>query len=198
MRRPRKGKGHYDRWCHVRVVAAGPKPYAYHSGKTVGERMGLAPATKKPKLKAIRGYSPANVYQAAALQSSFASLPWGKAAGQSIKAADMHKALEENAVIEFDDVDLEEGEELNGTAKDAWATIVEQDRPEITRLWQGILNCQLHLEKEVALPLLLTKLAMGGNPFDPEPLEEMLERWTGHRPGSRMVDIRALAQWFKQ
>ena len=51
--------------------------------------------------------------------------------------------------------------------------------------------------REVPTPLLLTKLAMTGNPFDPEPLEDLLSRWTGHRPGSRTVDITALGQWFR-
>ena len=197
VRLPSKGEPHYDKWCHLRVVVAGPKPYAYRSGKTVGERLGLSAPTKKPKLKVIRGFTPRAVYQAAALQSSFASLPWGKAAGQSIKAHDMHKALEENAVIEFDDDDLD-GAEVVGDGAAEWLEVLEQDKPEITRLWSGIRSCGLHLEKETPLPLLLTKLAMGGNAFDPEALESMLERWTGHRPGSRTVDLQALGAWFKQ
>ena len=197
VRQPQSGEAHYDRWCHLRVDVAGPKPYAYRSGKTVGERMGLSAPTRKPKLKVIKGYSPKQVYQAAALQSSFASLPWGKAAGQSIKAHDMHKALEENAVIEFDDDGLD-GAEVVTDGRAAWLETLEQDKPEITRLWTGIRQAGLHLEKETPLPLLLTKLAMGGNAFDPAALEWMLERWIGHRPGGRTVDVAALGRWFQQ
>ena len=196
VRQPQRGEPHYDRWCHLRVVVAGPKPYAYRSGKTVGERMGMSAPTKKPKLRAIKGYSPKQVYQAAALQSSFASLPWGKAAGQSIKAADMHKALEQDGIIEFDDDDLDDAEVTDGAAE--WLEVLEQDKPEISRLWGGIRKSGLHLEKEAPLAMLLTRLAMAGAAFDPEALEKMLERWTGHRPGARTVDIAALGAWFRQ
>ena len=110
----------------------------------------------------------------------------------------MHKALEENAVIEFDDDDLDGAEAVTDGAAE-WLETLDQDKPEITRLWSGIRSgCALHLEKEVpCCRCFLTKLAMGGNAFDPEALERMLERWTGHRPGSRTVDIAALGQWFK-
>ena len=47
------------------------------------------------------------------------------------------------------------------------------------------------------LAMLLTRLAMAGTAFDPEALEKMLERWTGHRPGARTVDIAARGRWFQ-
>ena len=194
VRLPQQGKAHYDKWCHIRVVVAGERPFAWHAGKTMGETLGLSPASKKPKLKVVRGYSPAEVYAAAALQSSFQSLKWGKEAGQAIVAKDMHAALGSDAVIAFDDD--EELDTDSATTTD-WQAILEADRPEVSRLWAGVQATGLHLEREVPTPLLLTKLAMTGNPFDPEPLEALLSRWTGHRPGSRTVDITALGQWFQ-
>ena len=91
----RKGQERFDKWCHLRVRRLGPRPFAHGSGKTVGERFGMSPSTKKPKWSSLRNFGPKQVYAAAARQSSFASLPWGKDAGTSVTAADMREALDQ-------------------------------------------------------------------------------------------------------
>ena len=47
------------------------------------------------------------------------------------------------------------------------------------------------------LPLLITKLSMGGNTFIPSELEGLLSRWTSRRSGSNApVSIEELRAWF--
>ena len=191
-----KGAGHYERWCHLRVRRLGPRPFAHGSGKTVGERFGMSPSTRKPRWGTLKTFGPQQVYAAAARQSSFASLPWGKSAGTNVTAADMRGALDSGDVIEFETDDALEQDVDEATVTN-WKAIMEADKPEVQRLWTGITAVGMHLEREVPLPLLLTRLGMAGHTFDPEPLEDLLSRWTGHRPGSRTVDIAALGQWFQ-
>ena len=49
---------------HLRIEAVGPKSLR---GKTVGEQYGSGVARTKPKRKIVRGITPANIQQAAAL-----------------------------------------------------------------------------------------------------------------------------------
>ena len=71
------------------------------------ERYGITQGQVKPRRKVLKGITPANIYQAAALQFSFAALPQGQAVGQHVMAKDMRAALNDIDVIDFDTEELE-------------------------------------------------------------------------------------------
>ena len=194
MRLPQQGKAHYDQWCHIRVVVAGERPFAWLYSKTMAETLGLAPASKKPKLRVVKGYSPREVYQAASLQSSFQSLKWGREAGQAIKAADMHAALGADTVIEFDD-----DEELDTDTSDSATELrarLDATQGDVKRLWGALRGLGLHLEKELPLQTVLARLSLIGEDFDTKQLEATLDLWIGRQPGARMLNIQSLGGLF--
>ena len=187
----------YPAWCHVRVYRIAPRPYAWESGKSLTEKYGVGPATRKPKLQRVRGVSPKHIFQAAALQSSFAELPYQGGEAVSIKASDMREALEQGGIIELEDADLEADDLENTAEAEAYQEQLQLDQTEITRLWSGVIALGLQAERSVPLPLLLTKMAMNGSPFAPSDLEGLLSRWTSRRSGSSApVPIDELRGWF--
>ena len=196
----RKGQERYDKWCHLKVRRLGPRPFAYDSGKTVGEKYGLSPSTKKPKWSTLNNFGPKQVYAAAARQSSFASLPWGKDAGTSVTAADMREALDSGGTIEFevdDDLEVDDPQGIVAAEQSAYQEQLQLDQTEVTRLWHGVISLGLQTERTIPLALLLTKLSMGGNVFVPSELEDLLSRWTSRRSGTNApVSLEELRAWF--
>ena len=188
----------YPAWCHVRVYRIAPKPYAWESGKSLTEKYGVGPATRKPKLQRVRGVSPKHIFQSAALQSSFAELPYQGGEAVSIKASDMRSALEQGGIIELEDDTEQDGDDLENTAEaEAYQEQLRLDRDEVTRLWSGVIALGLQAERSMPLPLLLTKLGISGNVFVPSELEGLLSRWTSRRSGSNApVSIEELRGWF--
>ena len=123
--------------------AVGASSFAYNSGKTVGEKYGLSPSTKKPRWSTLRSFRPRQVYAAAARQSSFASLPWGKDAGTSVTAADVREALDSGGTIEFevdDDLEVDDPQGIMAAEQSAYQEQLQLDQTEITRLWSGIIH----------------------------------------------------------
>ncbi len=192
-RYPQMGQGqkHYPEWCHLRIEAVGPHPLR---GKTVGEAYGIGVNRTRAKRKTVRGITPANIYEAAALQFSFAALPQGKAAGQHIMAKDMRSALNEIDVIDFDTEDVD-GAESNAAASQDWQATIDADKKIIAEFYKALRYASVEITGKRGLPFLLTRVALAGFNIDEAAIAETLSRWVDYRPGGT-VDLDTLATYF--
>ncbi len=192
-RYPQMGQGqkHYPEWCHLRIEAVGPHPLR---GKTVGEAYGIGVNRTRAKRKIVRGITPANIYEAAALQFSFAALPQGKAAGQHIMAKDMRSALNEIDVIDFDTEDVD-GAESNTAASQDWQATIDADKKIIAEFYKALRYASMEITGKRGLPFLLTRVALAGFNIDEAVIAETLSRWVDYRPGGT-VDLDTLATYF--
>ena len=191
-RYPQMGNGHkhYPEWCHLRIEAVGPRPLR---GKTVGESFGIGANRAKPKRKVLRGITPANIYQAAALQFSFAALPKGKAAGQHVMAKDMRAALNEMDVIDFDTEDVEE--EPDFQPQEEFNEVLEQDRLLLGALWGGLRKMGLATEPLLRMEYMMFNLKSLGFDYSQSQVEKTLGRWTNYRAGHD-VEFKRIAKLF--
>ena len=198
------GVGHYPSWCHLRVEAVGPRPM---EGQTIGERYGIKKGRKRAGRKKVNGFSPKHIYHAAALQSSFAVLPRGKASGQHVMAGDMRDAMASANVLEFDRVEEEYLDEPTEDTKIAWAELIERDKQLLTELWAGMRRSGVAGQKEVSMKYLMFQLALRGGELDEEnkptgleldqdEVEDMLQRWIQYQPSKGNVDVHAIQAQF--
>ena len=189
------GHKHYPEWCHLRIEAVGPKPLR---GKTVGESFGIGVNRTKPKRKVLRGITPANIYQAAALQYSFAGLPKGKAVGQNVMAKDMRYALNEMDVIDFDAEDAADMEEAEDSpAREEFNEAMEQDRLLLVALWGGLRQASIANDGLVQMDYMMFNLKALGFDYSQSEVEKTLARWTNYRTGHD-VDLSRVAKLFSQ
>ena len=177
-----QGVGHYPGWCHLRMEAVGPRPL---EGQTVGERFGITKGKSKAKRRLIRGITPANIYQAAALQSSFAGLPKGKSVGTHVMAGDVREALDNADVIEFDRI--EEGAEEapdDAQAKADFSELKKHDEAVLTAIWDGFDKAGIASQPRFSMNYAMFQLGMRGFEFTQGEVEETLQRWVNYKPGS--------------
>ena len=194
-RYPQMGTGqqHYPSWCHVRVDAVGPKPI---EGKTIGEQYGIGASRTRPKRKRVKGITPANVYQAAALQFSFASLPKGKSVGQHVMAKDMREALNELDVIDFDAEDDEDQPGEGGPTQEELQETRERDASLMGKLWLVMRQTRLAAETSLQPTYLMFHAGGAGWTLSQEETEALLARWTNHRPG-REIKVDKIKELFE-
>ena len=196
---PQMGDGakHYPSWCHLRVEAVGPRPL---EGQTVGERFGIKKSGVRAKRKVVKGLTPKHIYQAAALQSSFASLPRGKSSGQHVMAGDMRDAMQSADVLEFDRV--EEEDIMETTDNTDWQAVIDRDKVLLTNLWNGMLRAGLAAEKELSIEYLMFQLRLRRQTDDTiiiaeqAEIEDVLRRWIQYRPNFP-IQVGKIQSWFK-
>ena len=194
----RRGE-HYPMWCASIWRRYGPYPAA--GGLTVEEKLLGSRRSNKSKVKKYtRRPPPQEIYEAAALQSSFAPLPKGKAVGTHVGAKDVREALRGDSgvttLILDDPVEVEEeqDDDTQGISAEERASARDADEKAITDLYIGLRNLGLHQEKRLPLATLKTRL----NLHDGDAVEDLLERWVGRRPGQRYVDTTMITKLFGQ
>ncbi len=162
----------------------------------MGEQFGIGVARTKPKRKVVRGITPANIYEAAALQFSFAALLHGKAAGKNVMAKDMREALNDVDVIDFDTEDIDEPEVDNDTpAYEVFQETMEQEKMLLGSLWARLQSNEAMVRKgHLQMDYMIFQLQSAGFPYSQAQVEETPARWLNYRPGRdvRVQDIKEL------
>ncbi len=163
----------------------------------MGEQFDIGVARTKPKRKVVRGITPANIYEAAALQFSFAALPHGKAAGKNVMAKDMREALNDVDVIDFDTQDIDEPEVDNDTpAHEVFQETMGQDKMLLGSLWARLQSNEAIVRKgQLQMDYMMFQLQSAGFPYSQTQVKETLGRWLNHRPG-RDVKVQDIKELF--
>lgn len=162
-----RGEAHYPAWCHLRIEKIGPRPL---QGQTVGEKFfGIRPTTR-PKRRRMNGITPQNIYQAAALQSSFAALPKGKEVGTHVTADQMRSALDEAEVITFDAIS-----EIEEPAEAVREVQMKADVDVLEALYPVMEAAKHH--RTISFDYLMTQATRYHVSYSAEDVDGALRRW---------------------
>lgn len=182
------GYSHLPAWCHINVYAVGPKPWG--AGKTLGEDYGLPIRLSVPKARRVRGLTPLNFYQAAALQYTFEDIPMGSDAGTDFSSDDMRAAMRGADTAGLGVHAIGDGDPAEqGPAVDWHDQVFQTDKPIIEDIWNALARTGGTIQQDIGIQTLMMTMRRCQYGTPQQEVEEVLTRWVDYRSDRGVVDM---------
>ena len=177
-------------WCHLDLFVLAPKPWA--QGKLLAEQYGIPVRREKTKAMRMKHITPLHIYQAAAMQDSFAGLPTGAATGSHLDSNKMRLALDDAQLMTLGDGTETFEEEEPTAAMEAQLDEVEA----ITDVWRTLLMTKDTTKRYVGFDYLMGRMEWAGHHYDEDDIERVLRRFADYR-GHGSVNVQRLSSRFE-